>query len=488
MTNIDKNLRIPKQIKNLYLGALIHRIHRPNMRTSILTIAVALLLAAAPAFARADEAWDIERCIRHAVEHNIQVKQGLNTVETSRIDNAQAKLNYLPNLNAGLGYNASFGRSLDPTTYNYVSGKTVQNASGNLSLSTTVFAGMQKMHTLRRAEFSLMASVQDVERIKNEITISVAAAYLQVLYNKEQVAVSEAQIATLQSQIERTSKLVEAGSLPIGNRLELEAQLASEQYNLVNYRNQQVNALLTLTQLLELREVPGFEVAVPDSAVLAAAMEGHDLRSVGEIYGVALDLPRIEVTKLQRKMAEQDVSLAKARYYPSLSFGASYGSSWSDARLKPQLGTDGTPYYTNYPFFDQLGDNASSALQFSMSIPIFGGLNTRNNVRKTKVALRNADLGVKLAEDRLYKEIQQAWTDARGALERYHSAQSSVISNSESFRNTEQKFNAGAATAVDYNVAKNNLLAAQSLMIQARYDYIFKMKILDFYRGVEITL
>lgn len=448
----------------------------------------AALMAALPAFAQAQGAWDIERCIRHAVEHNIQVKQGLNTVETSRIDNAQAKLNYLPSLNAGLGYNASFGRSLDPTTYSYVSGKTVQNASGNLSLSTTVFAGMQKMHTLRRAEFSLMASVQDVERIKNEITISVAAAYLQVLYNKEQVAVSQAQIATLQAQIERTSKLVDAGSLPIGNRLELEAQLASEQYNLVNYRNQQVNALLTLTQLLELREVPEFDVEVPDSTVLAAAMDGHDLRSVGEIYGVALDLPRIEVTKMQRKMAEQDVSLAKARYYPSLSFGASYGSSWSDARLKPQLGTDGSPYYTKYPFFEQLGDNASSALQFNMSIPIFGGLNTRNNVRKTKVALRNADLGVKLAEDRLYKEIQQAWTDARGALERYNSAQSSVISNSESFRNTEQKFNAGAATAVDYNVAKNNLLAAQSLVIQARYDYIFKMKILDFYRGVEITL
>ena len=333
-----------------------------------------------------------------------------------------------------------------------------------------------------------MASVQDVERIKDEIAVSVAGAYLQVLYNKEQVAVSKAQIETLESQIERTSRLVEAGSLPIGDRLELEAQLASERYNLVNYENQRVNALLTLTQLLELRDVPGFDVEVPDSAALAAAMDGHDLRSVGEIYGVALEMPRIEVTKWQRRMAEQDVSLARARYYPSLSFGASYGSSWSDARQRPQLGPDGKPYYTNYPFFDQLGDNASSALQFSMSVPIFGGLTARNSVRKTKIALRNADLAVKLAEDQLYKEIQQAWTDASGALERYRSARSSVVSNAESFRNTEQKFNAGAATAVDYNVAKNNLLAAQSLMLQARYEYIFKMKILDFYRGVEITL
>ena len=180
--------------------------------------------------------------------------------------------------------------------------------------------------------------------------------------------------------------------------------------------------------------------------------------------------------------------VGSARYYPSLSFGASYGSSWSDARLKPQLGADGTPYYTKYPFFEQLDDNASSALQFSLSVPIFGGLNVRNNVRKAKIGLRNADLAVKQAENQLYKEIQQAWSDARGAWERYRSAESSVTSNAEAFRNTEQKFDAGAATAVDYNVAQNNLAEAQSVMLQARYDYIFKMKILDFYRGVEITL
>lgn len=449
---------------------------------------VTLLCVATTNPLRAGETWSIERCIQYAVEHNIQVKQGLNTVESARIESAQSKLNYLPNLNAGVGYNVSFGRSLDPTTYNYVSGESVHNASGSLSLSTTLFAGMQKMHQLRRTEFSLMASVQDVERIKDEIAVAVAGAYLQVLYNREQLIVSESQITTLESQIERTAKLVDAGALPIGDRLELESQLAMERYNLVNYRNQQMNAVLTLTQLLELRDVPDFEVEVPDSATLAGALDGHDLLSVGEIYGVALGMPRIEAVKWQQKVAEQDVSLARARYYPTLSFGASYGSSWSNARLKPQLGPDGLPYYTKYPFFEQLDDNASSALQFSLSVPIFGGLATRNNVRKAKIAQRNAALNVQQAENQLYKEIQQAWTDASGAWERYRSAQSSVISNAESFRNTEQKFNAGGATAVDYNVAKNNLLAAQSLMLQARYEYIFKMKILDFYRGVDITL
>ncbi|WP_462376790.1 TolC family protein, partial [Rikenella microfusus] len=176
------------------------------MKVRILSACFILLSSAACRTAGGGEVWNIERCIRHAVEHNLQVRQGLNTVETARVENAQSKLDYLPDLNAGLGYNVSFGRSLDPTTYNYVSGQTVQNASGSLSLSTTVFAGMQKLHNLRRAEFSLMASVQDVERIKDEIAVSVAGAYLQVLYNKEQVAVSKAQIETLESQIERTSR------------------------------------------------------------------------------------------------------------------------------------------------------------------------------------------------------------------------------------------------------------------------------------------
>lgn len=434
--------------------------------------------------------WDIEQCIRYAVENNIQVKQGQKAVEISRVDNLQTKLNYLPSLSASGNYNISFGRSLDPTTYNYISGEAVHNFSTSASLNTQLFGGMQKLHNLRRSEFSLLASIQDVERIKNEIIIAVTAAYLQVLYNKEQISVSENQLELLQSQLERTTKLVDAGSVPLGNRLELEAQMASEQYNLITYQNQRLTALLTLTQLLELRNVPEFDVVVPDTATYVKLIreDGANIARVDDVFEAALGLPQIELEKLRTKIAERDVSIARARYYPTLNFGASYGSSWSDARKKPQLNPDGSTYYSGYPFFDQLSDNASSALQFNMSIPIFNGLQTRNNVRKAKLSLQNADLSLRLAEDRLYKEIQQAWTDATGSLERFRSAQISVRSNEESFRYAETKFNAGATTVVEYNLAKNNLITAQSMMIQSRYDYIFKMKILDFYRGIEITL
>lgn len=443
-----------------------------------------------PAGAQAQQPWDIEQCIEHAVGHNLQVQQGLKAVQSSRIDRSQTRLNYLPNLSAGASHNFSHGRSLDPTTYEYVSGKSVNNVSGSLSLSTQLFGGLQKAHNLRRADFSLRASVQDVERIKNEITVAVTAAYLQVLYIKEQITVSQNQLEVLQSQLERTRKLVEAGSVPLGSRLELEAQLAAEQYNLVTYRNQRINALLDLAQLLELRDVPQFDVAVPDSARLEVLMEAKMLDHLGgvnAVYTAAQGLPQVEVQKLRYQVARKDVALARARYYPTLSFGASYGSSWSDARSRPQL-PGATIDNPNYPFFDQFRDNASEALQFGLSVPIFGGLTTRNNVRKSKIALQHAALGVRIAEDRLYKDIQQAWTDASGALERYRSATSSVTSNAESFRYAAQKFEAGATTAVDYNLAKNNLIEARSMQVRARYDYIFKLKILDFYRGVPITL
>ena len=428
--------------------------------------------------------WDIETCIDYAIANNIQVKQGTNSVEISRLERQQAKFNYLPTLSAGAGYNNSFGRSLDPTTYEFKD-RNINNVNASASLNTQLFAGMQKLHTLRRTEFDLLASMQNVERIKNEITLAVAAAYLQVLYNKEQITTSESQLEALQSQIENTKKLVEAGSLALGGVFELEAQYAQEQYNLVSYRNDLSNSMLTLTQLLELRNVSQFDVVIPDLDHFAA---GEPASDVDAVYDIALELPQVELERLRLLSAEKDVLIAKARLYPTLNFNANYGSSYSDARTRPMLGPDGDTYTATYPFFDQMGDNASTSLSFNLQVPIFNGLTARRNVRMARVSLQNQDLALTLAKDRLYKEIQQAYTDATGALNRYRSAESSVRSNRESFRYAEKKLSAGQSAPVDYTVAKNNLIVAQSSMIQAKYDYIFRIKILDFYRGIKITL
>jgi len=448
-------------------------------------IILALALLTARVTSQESYRWDIETCIDYAIANNIQVKQGINNMELSRLELQQAKFDYLPSLSASAGYNANFGRALDPTTYQYVNNQTVNNINGSVALGTQVFAGMLKLHTMKRNEFNLLASMQNVERIKNEIILAVAAAYLQVLYNKEQIATSQSQIESLNGQIEHTRILFQAGSVTMGNLLELEAQLSQEEYNLVSYRNDHTNAILTLTQLLELRDVPGFDIVKPNIDDIITQTPESD---VDNIYRVALDLPQIKVEELRSESALKDVSIAKSRLYPTLNFNASYGSSYSDARQRPQFAPDGSTYYEKYPFFDQFGDNASSMIGLNMSIPIFNSLRARRNVSVAKTLLRNQDLALDLAKDRLYKEIQQAYTDATGALNRFRSAESSVRNTQEAFRYAEIRYNARESTSVDYNVAKNNLINAKSLKIQAKYEYVFKMKILDFYRGVKITL
>ncbi|MEG2036008.1 MAG: TolC family protein [Mucinivorans sp.] len=448
--------------------------------------AIALSLVPLVAWTQQSPKWDIEQCINYAIDNNIQVKQAVVSQQISELSVQQSKFDYIPTLGGQMGYNANFGRALDPTTYEYTSGKTVNNVNAGVSLSTTLFAGMQKMHRLERAKLNLLSSIQDAERIKNDITINITASYLQALYNKEQIKTCLSQIELLQEQLSRTKQLVDAGSMALGALLELEAQKASESYNLVNYRNQLSTSLLSLKQLLELRGVPDFDIVEPQMGHLG--FQDMAISDVEWVYEQGQSLPQIQYAKLRQEVAQADLSIAKASMYPTLTASANYGSSFSDARQKPIMGPDGKTSYINYPFFGQLGDNASAAIGVQLNIPMFNGLTAQRNIRVAKLNRLNAELGVTLAQDKLYQDVQKAYTDATGARERFVSASSSVSSAELSFQYAEQKFSAGATTSVEYNQAKNNLIAAQSMKIQAKYEYVFKIKLLDFYAGRHITL
>ena len=447
--------------------------------------ALSCALGSLSAAAQAVGPWTLEQCIAHAVEHNLQVKQTEQNVRLGELTLDQSKLAYVPSVGASVGYNASFGRSLDQTTYQFIDNQTVNNVNGGLQLSTQLFAGMGKLYTLKRSELNLASALQTHERTKNDVMLAVAAAYLQVLYSKEQAAKSEKQIAVIDQQIDRTKKLVAAGSVPMGSLLDLESQRATEQYNLVTYRNQVVVNTLTLTQLLELRSAPDFEVVVPDvSAVLDLAPSG----SVDEVFVKAQALPQIKGAQLDVEAADKALDLARSKMYPTLNATASYGSSYSDVRQRPVLGQGGTVYYEQYPFVNQIADNASAGIALTMNIPIFNSLNAQRGIKTAKVERRKTELTLLQTSDKLYKEIAQAWADATGALDRYRSARVSVAALEESFRYAEQRFAAGAIDAVEYSVARNNLIAAESSMIQAKWEYVFKTKILDFYSGIPITL
>ena len=428
--------------------------------------------------------WDITQCIEQAKYHNLRVGQAMVDIETAKIGVQTAKLDFLPSLGASSNVNANFGRALDPTTYQFSSNETVVNFSAGAQASATIFGGMSKHHNLDKSKLAQQTAQKSVEQLQDELTIAVAGSYLQILFNKEMVETSKSQIELIEEQVVRLKQKVEAGMLPLGDLMEIEAQLSAEKYNLVSLNNQHATSKLTLMQLMEIRSFKDFDIVVP----VIDTLTPFSMTGFNEVYSKALNLARIEVADLQNESSKKDVSLAKAALYPTLNFSANYGSSWSDARKKPSMLPDGTTIYGKYPFGDQFLDNAAGAVGVSLVIPIFNGLKSQNGVRNAVWRQKKSEIALLQVKDVLYKEIQQAYLDAMGSYEKYVSATESVESTQESFNYADVRFASGATTSLDYNTAKNKLIQAISQQLSSKYEYIFKLKILEFYVGNPIVL
>ncbi len=463
------------------------------------------------AFGQAD-IWSLEKCILYAIENNIQVKQMELSSEYNSNILFQSKLGALPNLNAGASHSWSFGRALDETTYQFTKDQTVMSDNIYISSSVTLFNGLQTMNTIKQNQYNLMASLEDVDKVKNDISLSIALAYLQILLNIELLEVTNSQLEITNLQIERTSQLVEAGSLPQGSLLEIQAQAAAEELQQVNAQNQLDISYLTLTQLLELDSVGDFQIEIPD---LPLPEETFLLESVNEIYADAERiLPQVKSADYLLKSSEIGLDIARGARIPRLSLTGSYGTRYSNIRKQYTLaegdpidpfpiGTvEGTgdlvyslaqpaqdiPIEIDYPFGSQLTDNATYGIQFNLTIPIFNGWQTNTMISNAKISVLNSKYDLEYTRNMLYKEIQQAYADAVASLKKYRASEKAVSSMEESFRYTEQKFNVGMVTSVDYNTAKNQLTSAQSDLLQSKYEYIFKTKVLEFYRGNPLSL
>jgi len=449
------------------------------------------------------ESWSLEKCVNYAIENNIQIKQQELNARYSENTLTQSKATVLPSLNASASHNYSFGRSVDPYTNEFSSENSLSD-NFSISSSVTLFNGLQNMNTIKRNQFDLMASLEDLEKAKNDISLSIASAYLQILFNLELLDIASNQLDITKLQVERTRKLVEAGSLAQGSLLEIQSQEAAEELQVVNAQNQLDLSYLTLTQLLDLDSVEGFDIVRPELPDINTESIPY---TVSQIYTEAIiNMPQITGAEYRLQSSEKELSIAKGMVSPRLALGASYGTGYSDARTLSSytLGMDTIGYtaisgegvlgyqyeYSSeeYPFMDQLKDNASTALYFSLSVPILNGFQTRTSISNAKISLLNSEYSLQLEKNRLYKDIQQAYADALAALKKYHSSKKAVSSWEESFRYTQQKFDVGLVNSVDYNLAKNNMMKAKSDLLQAKYEFIFKSKILDFYRGQPIKL
>lgn len=464
------------------------------------------MLLCAVVTSEAQQAWSLESCIQYAMENNIQIKQSVLNTEINENFVKRSKLGQIPNLNASSNYTYSLGRALDQTTYQFTEDQRINSISMGLSSSVTLFNGLRVRNTILQNELNLMASYEDVEKIKNDISLNIAAAYLAILFNQELLAVTKSQLEITGQQVERTQKMVDAGKLAKGNSLELEAQYASEELNLVNAENQLSISLLNLQQILDLPFDTTFEVAIPeltDPDVNPLVVDPMEVFQTAE-----KEMPEIRSAELAAESSEKGLAIAKGGRSPQLYLSANYNSGYSDIRQQvvnlgesPQIPIGETasgeqvfsypqqiPIYGAYPFFEQLRDNTSVGLGLGLTIPIFNGWQVNTNIANARLALESADLDLQSRRLTLYASIQQAYADALAALKKFTATKRALTSMEESFKYTEKKFEVGLVNTVDYNTSKNQLTATQSDLLQAKYDFIFRIKILNFYKGESITL
>jgi outer membrane protein len=444
------------------------------------------MIASGTSLMSQQKVWSLEECIIYAIDNNIQIKQQVIQTEYNKNSLDLAKLKLLPTVNGQSSYSFSFNRTLDQTT-NLYKDQNGQNAQFFVGGNLPLFSGLQNLYSIRSNQYQVLASEQDLQSIKDNIGLSVALGYLQILLNKELVAATSSQLEITLQQIEKSKKLVEAGSSARGNLLQIESQAAQEEVQLINLKNQLETSYLNLTQFLELKSPEGFEVSVPEISVDSNSLVSGNIE---EIYQLALgNRPEVKSSELKLTASEYNLKNAKGGRYPTLSLSHSYSTQYSNLRQKV-LGVDPVTgiIYGDYPFTDQLKDFKNFGLAFNLRVPILNGWQVNKNVSNSKLAVENNNYVLEATRKQLYKNIQIAYTDAMAAIKKYSASMKAVISTQEAFRYSEQKFNVGLVTPVDYNAAKTQMLKAQSDLAQAKYEFIFKTKVLDFYKGIPITL
>jgi len=426
--------------------------------------------------ANAQNVWSLQKCIDYALENNIQIKQQQLNTQFYENQVNQAKSNRLPNLNAQIGNDNSFGRSLTyDNTYKNVNSSSI---SGGANTSFTIFDGFNLSNTIDKQELDFQATLKDMQKAKDDMMLNIAGMYLQILFAEELVLVDEAQMEVTKQQIERTQQLVDAGSLAKGALLEIVAQLAREELQLVNDKNNMQLNYLGLYQMLELPIAESFTIEKP---VLPEIRANLSMANSIDVFNNALNVrPEIQAAQLRVKSAEKDLEIARGNYYPSLTFSANYYNLYNNK-------------YTDIKgdkieFGNQLKNNARSSLGVTMGIPIFNRFQVKNGISNAELQIQDYQYRLQTTSNTLRKEIEQAYTNALASLNRYMSSEKAVESMEEAFRYVEEKFNVGMVNTVDYNLQKNQLTVAQSQLLQAKYEYIFRTKILDFYNGISIEL
>jgi len=423
--------------------------------------------------------WTLEECIRYAIANNINLKQQAQEEEVRKIDLNTSQNSWLPNLNASVNQSFGFGRST--SREGVIVDRNSANSTLQLSLNMPVFDGFKIPNTIAVRQLNLMAATEALNKAKEDVAIGVASYFLQVLYNREILTIAELQVELTKEQVNRTEALVTSGRVPMSQLYDIKAQLAKDEVTLTEAHNNVSLALLDLAQALELERLAAdFDVVVPEINDAITDNMGSVLPP-DHIYDNAVNIkPQIKEQEYLLESQKKQLKVAQADYYPSLYLGASYSNGYYR-----YFGSD---EIINLPFNDQFRQNEQKGIGLSLNIPIFNRFSFRNNVRQARVGIINRELMMENSKKALYKEIQQAYFNATAAQEKYMASEKSVIASKEAFTYAEERYATGKSTVFEYNDSKTKYAQSLSEQAQAKYNFIFRAKILDFYNGMPITL
>lgn len=417
--------------------------------------------------------WTLAECVEYAMANNIDIKQKRLTKENSSLELNTNQLSRLPNLNANIGQNFNFG--LAPS----VSGVYTQNNSSNTSLGistgVSIFEGYRVNNQIKASKFNVQACMADLEQAKEDLSLNIMSYYLQILFNREIYRISQEKVNLSALQVERTENLYKSGRAAESELYESKATLAADELSVTQAHNTLMLSMLDLAQLMELTEVDNFDVVEPNvDSLLDSGIAA--LISADTTYENAVATrPMIKSAEYRLDKSKSELKIAQSAYYPSIGFNASY--------------SNGYYYYFTSQLLDrntlgeQLSANSSFMLGLNMSIPIFNRMASKNNVKSVKLNIESQILELENNKKRLLKEVQQSYFNAVASIKKFESSQTALEAASMAFDFAQKKFEAGRSTTYEFNEAKNRLISSESNLVQAKYEYLFNCKILDYYNG-----
>lgn len=450
--------------------------------------------------------WTLEECVTYAIQNNISIKQSELDSKMALIDKKSAVGRFLPSLNASASHSWNIGLNQDITT-GLLQNKTTQFTSAGANVGIDIYSGLQNQNTLRKANLSIVAAKYQLVKMQEDVALNVANAFLQVLFNKENLKVQKEQLRINEKQYARSEELVKAGSIPRGDLLDVKATLALNNQNVITAENSLLISKLSLSHLLQLKDFENFDVVddtdVKDENNIMA-------QTPSAIYEKAFEgRTELKIARTNLEIAEKNVAIAKGAFQPTLQGFYSFNSrvAYSDrvTGVIPNASNptsivgfvEGTnqnvlsPNFTRVlgnpaPFFDQFNTNKGQSFGMQLSVPVFNGFSARNNVERSKVSLERSKIAVEQQNLDLQRNVYTAFADAKGALNAYESSVAALEARQGAYNYATEKYSVGLMNSFDFNQSQTLLTNAQSEVLRTKYDYIFKIKILEFYFGIPL--